>query len=225
MRILTLSLLLVVTSLAWAQPTRFQEGTHYERIESPAEVEDDGRVEVVEVFGYPCPHCHNFQPYIEEWTADLPDYVEFRRVPVIFQRAWEPFARAYYTAEVLDVLEAGHSDLFNALHEEGRRLRTIAELAEFWSDYGISAEEFKKTAGSFAVDSRLRKARSETGSWGVRGTPSVIVDNKWRVSARRGGSYEEMLQVVDYLVDMEAPETVGEEAESIPAEDGDASDS
>lgn len=221
MRILTLSLLLVATTLAWAQPTRFQEGMHYERIESPAEPEADGVVEVVEVFGYPCPHCYNFQPHVEEWVANQPDHVEYRRMPVVFQRAWEPFARAFYTARELEVLEAGHRDLFNAIHEEGRPLRSISDLAGFWSDYGVTAEEFEKTAGSFSVDASLRKGNAQAGKWGIRGTPTMIVDGKWRVSARRGGSYEEMLQVVDYLVGMDAPETAGA-ADSPSAEDGNA---
>lgn len=203
LRILAIALatgLFAATSVS-AQ-SRFVEGTHYERIEGPAAAADDV-IEVVEVFSYMCPHCRNFQPYVGPWEAELPEGVTFRRVPVSFNRSWEPFARAYVTADVLGILDQSHEALFAALHDQRQAMRSMADLAEFHSQFGVDAEQFETTSSSFPVEAALRKGGSELGKWGIRSTPTLVIDGKWRVSPRRGGTFEEMLEVADYLIELE----------------------
>jgi thiol:disulfide interchange protein DsbA len=194
-----LALGLALTVSAHAQ---FQEGTHYDVIEGPSAA-DDGVVEVVEVFSYMCPHCRNFQPYVTPWEKDLPEGVTFRRVPVSFNRSWETFARAYFTADVLDITGESHDALFAALHDERKMFRTMDDLAEFHSQFGVDADQFESTAESFPVVSAMRKSVADLGKWGVRSTPTLVIDGKYRVSPRRGGTFEEMLDVADYLIERE----------------------
>lgn len=217
-KILSALAVLCLAPAAVAQNEQFQEGVNYKPIESPSPVEE-GRVEVVEVFSYACPHCAQFQPYISRWEESMPEYVDYRRVPAVFQPSWEPFAQAYHTANVLGIVEEGHQAMFDALHKERRGLRTLDDLAGFWSEYGVSAEEFKSTAGSFAVDTRMRQGRTEAGRWRITGTPSMVVNGKWRIGAGRefpgNQTFDDIIKVVDYLVAMEAP------ADAEPEETGD----
>ncbi|MGB0514814.1 MAG: hypothetical protein ACPGJE_08245 [Wenzhouxiangellaceae bacterium] len=81
--------------ISCAEAQNFQEGVHYDTIDGPDVADTDGTIDVVEVFSYMCPHCGNFQPYVSQWHEALPENVEFSRAPVIFNRSWEPFARAY----------------------------------------------------------------------------------------------------------------------------------
>jgi len=198
---------LITTVPVAAQP--FEEGTHYERIPGPDVPDADGVIEVVEIFSYTCPHCKTFESYLEPWTGELPDHVEFRRVPIPLGRGGEPFVRAYYTAEILDILEQSHQALFTALHDERRPIRTLDDLAEFHAQFGVEASEFESTAASFPVDSRMRMGNASAGKWGVRSTPTVVVNGKWRIGPRRGGTFDEMLDVVDHLIaqELEAAES------------------
>ena len=41
-----------------------------------------GKIEVVEVFGYWCSHCADFQPLVTAWEAKLPKDVRFSYVPM-----------------------------------------------------------------------------------------------------------------------------------------------
>ena len=200
----TVALAVLALGLAAALPAhaQFQEGTHYERIDGPGSADDDV-IEVVEVFSYMCPHCRNFQPYVTPWEKDLPEGVSFRRVPVSFNRSWEPFARAYVTADVLDITDQSHDALFTAIHDERRPFRTIEDLAEFHSQFGVDADEFESTAESFPVEAAMRKGVADLGKWGIRSTPTLVIDGKWRVSPRRGSTFEELLEVADYLIERE----------------------
>ena len=157
-------------------------------------------VEVVEVFSYMCPHCRTFQPYVGPWHENLPENVEFSGMPVSFSPSWEAFARAYYTAEVLGILDESHNALFAALHDERQPIRTMDDLAEFHTQFGVSAEEFKSTAASFPVESRMRMGNASIGKWQVRSTPTLVINGKYRVGPRRGGTFEELLQVADMLI-------------------------
>lgn len=202
-RLLASALLCAGAALSSPVLAQWSEGTHYEAIGGPDVANEDGEIEVVEVFSYMCPHCRNFQPYVEPWADQLAEGVTFSRVPVTFNRSWEPFARAYETAKVLGILDQSHEALFAALHDERRPLRDLDDLAEFHSQFGVDVAQFESTAGSFPVEAALRKGSAELGKWGIRSTPTLVINGKWRVSPRRGGTFEEMLEVADFLIERE----------------------
>ena len=195
-----LAILFAATAaLAFAGPLQaqeFEEGVHYERISGPDVADTDGVVEVFEIFSYTCPHCKNFEPYLGPWEEALAENVEFSRISI----GPEPLVRSYYTAEVLDILDQSHEALFTALHDERKRFRNMGDLAEFHARFGVKAEQFESTASSFPVVSRMRMGNASAGKWGVRSTPAMVVNGKYRISPRRGGSFDEMLQVVDMLI-------------------------
>lgn len=202
LRFIGLAVVLAGVVFTTSVEAQWTEGTHYEPIDGP-EVASDGEIEVVEVFSYMCPHCRNFQPYVEPWADSLAEGVTFSRIPVTFNRSWEPFARAYETAEVLGILDQSHEALFAAIHDERRPIRNLDDLAEFHSQFGVEADQFESTAESFPVEAALRKGRSDMGKWGIRSTPTLVINGKWRVSPRRGGTFEEMLEVADFLIERE----------------------
>jgi len=171
----------------------------YELIDPPQPTDTPGKVEVLDVFWYGCPHCFSFLPAMEAYEASKPDYVEIRRMPAIFRQNWEIHARAYYTASLLNVVERIHRPLFEAIHNKKQTLDTRESLRAFFIANGADGEAFDKTFDSFAVETLLRKSTVMQGRYGVRGTPSVIVNGKYRVSASLAGGYEQMVQVADAL--------------------------
>lgn len=175
----------------------------YELITPPQPTDTPGKVEVVEVFWYGCPHCFNFLPSMEQFSSNKPDYVAVRHMPAIFRDSWIEHARAYYVAELLGVQEKIHRPLFEAIHLRKLPLDNREELMKFFEKYGVSNEDFNKTYDSFAVESLLRKSQVMQKRYGVRGTPTVIVNGKYRVSGTLAGSPENMLKVIEALVEME----------------------
>ncbi len=210
----------LVSATVLAQP--FEEGTHYQRIDGPgAPVKD--RVEVIEAFAYPCGACRNFLPHITGWEEKLPEYVDLQRRPVPLQQGWELFVLGFYTAQVMGLpFEEAHTAVFRAIHDERRRIRNLEDLAEIYvAGSDVTVESFVNTAQSFAVDSNVRKNRTDLTRFGVRSTPTVIVQGKWRVSPNGFTSYEQMLAAIDFLVEREATElglNVSESVEEVSAE-------
>ena len=118
LRLLITLIVLLSCSLSIAADESFIEGQHYERISPAVKTASAEGIEVVEVFWYGCPHCFDFEPHINEWVGEKAEDIRFRRMPAIFNKSWTPHARAYFTAEILGVLDIIHPSLFKALHEK-----------------------------------------------------------------------------------------------------------
>jgi len=191
----------------------FQEGIEYQRITPavPTSV-GPGKVEVVELFWYGCPHCFHFEPDLLKWLKQKPKNVVFRRVPAALNPAWRVHAQAYYTAQVLGVLDKSHEAMFNAIHRQGMLLNTPDKLADFFTRFGVKPKEFLGVFNSFAVRAKLAEAQGLVRRYGADSVPTIVVDGKYRTNASMaGGSYQRMLQVVDYLI---AKETAAKKQEA-----------
>jgi thiol:disulfide interchange protein DsbA len=205
-------LLPFVISTAWATAD-FVEGVQYKRLASPQPTSAPGKIEVVEVFSYACPHCFHLEPELEEWLKAKPDDVVFVRLPAVFRPEWEPLAKAYFTAEILGVLDKTHEALFEAIHEKNQRFGDEAAMQAFFASRGVSAEDFKKTFDSFAVAVKVNNAKLMTRRYGIEGVPTLIVNGKFSTSGTLAGANEKdlsvkevnerTLKVVDYLVEQE----------------------
>lgn len=159
-----------------------------------------GKVEVVEVFGYTCPHCAHFEPTLEAWVAKQPSYVRFTPVPAAFGGFWDAFARAYFAADILGVAKRSHRAMFEAIHEKQTvPTQNVApeELAAFYAGYGVPQQRFIETYKSQAVDARLDAAREFAKRSKLPGTPAIIVNGRYLIGAR---NYPDMLRMADYLI-------------------------
>lgn len=179
------------------------EGQHYEKLADPVRTSTGDKIEVAEVFWYGCPHCYNFKPLAEAWEADAPDYVNYVRIPAALGRSWEPHARAFYALEAMGEREKVHDALFDALAGERRPLNDGEALADFVADYGVDPEEFLKNYNSFGVNAKMQQAQAKIRGARVTGTPTMLVDGKYTVTASMAGGHEAVLKVVDYLVEKE----------------------
>ena len=195
---------------AAAQQRKWEAGADYALITPPVPTSTGDKVEVAEVFSYACPHCAHFQPYADELKSKLPANAQFVLVPAVFNPSWEPFARAYYTALTLGLVDKTHQALFDAVHRDHLPLTSLDALASWYAGYGdTTAAQFLSTANSFVIDAKLAHAADLVRSYGVEGTPTLVVNGKYRISAssQRGIGFAEMVQIALFLANQEAAKT------------------
>lgn len=160
-----------------------------------------GKVEVVEVFGYTCPHCAHFESTVSAWKAKRTKDVNFVALAAPFGGYWMPYAKAYYSAQELGVTGRTHAAVFKALHEDHAlpiNGATVGELATFYAGYGVDPTTFTQTFDSPKVQARMDQAREFIMRSGVDGTPTMVVNGKYRVTGAR--SFDDALRIVDALV-------------------------
>lgn len=204
-RVLTLLAGLLLASACTAQsgaPAPYTEGNQYVTLPTPSQrFSSEGKVEVVEVFSYGCIHCAQFAPAAEKLRKQLPAGVEFKLLPAPFSAEWLPFARAYYAAKQLGVVERTHMALFDAKFVRHYPINSMDELADFYAREGVDRAEFMRVATSPEATAKLKEDLALIQKWQVDGTPTIVVNGKYRVAAVH--SYDEMVAVTQWLVKRE----------------------
>ncbi|WP_411833290.1 thiol:disulfide interchange protein DsbA/DsbL [Pseudoxanthomonas mexicana] len=164
----------------------------------------DGKIEVAEVFGYTCGGCAQFEPVVSAWKRRLPADVRFVPVPAAFGGYWVPYARAYWAAETLGVVDKTHDAMFNAVHVQ-RSLPvqgvTAEQFAQFYAGHGVDPKTYAATFNSFGIEAKLNRSKQFAMRSRIESTPTMVVNGKYTVSV--GDSYEKMLNTVEHLIAQE----------------------
>jgi thiol:disulfide interchange protein DsbA len=200
---LLLSLLLLGLPAITTAEQAYQAGKDYAVLEQPVRTRDSSKIEVVEVFWYGCSHCYNFEPLVSKWHDSQQADVDFWASPAVWNARMKIHARAFFTAKALGVLEKLHTPLFTTLVVERKPLANQQQVENLFADYGVDRKAFNKIFNSFGINSQVNQADARARSYKISGTPEVIVNGKYRVTASMAGGQVEMLQVVDYLVAQE----------------------
>lgn len=183
----------------------FQAGQHYIVLGEPVATRDPNKIEVVEIFAYTCGHCFNFEPLMRSWKQDQAEDVQVVHMPAIWNRQMEPYARAFYTAQALDIFDRVHLPIFQALHVERKNLRSAEDFAALFAGYGADEEAAVNTFGSFGVTSQVNQAAARARGYRTEGTPELVVNGKYRISSTLDGvsGHGQMLEIASFLVDKE----------------------
>lgn len=165
---------------------------------------EEGMIEVVEIFSYGCSHCHRFEPMLERWLKTKPANVKFVRLPAIFSPTLALYARAFYAAEALGVLDKIHKPFFDAIHVQKKRMNSEAEIAALFAEHGVDQKKFEKAFRSFAVEAKVRRAAELGKRYGVEATPSMVVNGKYITNPGKTNGFQGMINVINQLVKQES---------------------
>jgi thiol:disulfide interchange protein DsbA len=195
--------LLLIASSTMIQAADYKEGVDYKQL-APQPTDTGDKIEVLEFFWYGCPHCYHFEPYISAWKKSKPENVEFVRVPAVFRPDWEVQARTYYALSNMGVIEDLHGKIFDAIHKDKKRLNTKEELTDFVVENGVDRKKFEEEYNSFAVDTMVRKDKKKQSAYKIQGVPSIAVNGKYLTSGSMAGSYDNMIKILNYLIEVES---------------------
>jgi thiol:disulfide interchange protein DsbA len=200
-RILTLALVALGLTAGAAQ-AQLQAGKEYSLLNPPQPSEGGGKVEVLEFFWYGCGHCYKLEPSIEAWVRKMPADVVFKRVPAMPSESWGQMGVIYYTLEAMGQLGTMHKKVFDAIHADNVILSNRKVRDEWLAKNGVDVVKFGEVEKSFAVQSKLSRARQLTGSYKVDGVPMIVVAGKYVTSAAAAGGSDRVMPVVDGLIAM-----------------------
>lgn len=180
------------------------------------------KVEVVEVFSWGCPACNQAHGLVDTMRRALPDYATMAYLPAAFRpdENWVVYQRAFYTAQALGLADKSYDKIFDATWKSGE-LATynlaagrpkpksgwpdINDFAQFYANtYGIDKARFLAVAQSFSVNLKMKRADALVKSYGVGGTPSFVVDGKYRFDFASAGGGAQAIELAKWLAAKEA---------------------
>ena len=182
----------------WSAPV--QEGRHYALVEggAPWQPAKGGRIEVAEVFAYWCGHCARLAPRLEDWKRRQAKDVQLVYVPLPSGRD-DAFARGFFAVQAAGAGDRVHVRLFEAVHQAQAvpKNPTIGELAAWYGQQGLDVRRLQAAMQAPALADRLAAARQFAIRSGVEGTPTLIVDGRYRIL---GDSMAELLDNTDAVI-------------------------
>jgi thiol:disulfide interchange protein DsbA len=172
---LVVALSLLVGSTAFAA---VEMGKDYSLL-NPPQPSDSKKIEVLEFFFYECPHCFHLHPLLAAWEKTMPKDVQLTFVPTIFRDTTEPLARTYYALESLGQIKQLDDPIYQALHVEKVPLYDLNSISDFVAKHGVDSAKFSAAYNSFAIQSKVARAKQMIRSYSINGTPTLVVDGKY----------------------------------------------
>lgn len=211
--IATALLVLAATVLGPAQAQSPVAGKDYTEIQNgrPLDPPAGGTVVVEEFFNYICPACNSFEPTFVAWSAKLPANVKVVHVPATFRADFMQYAKAYYAAEALGLLDKTHRAAYEAIHikrqmpAEGER-PDEEKIAAWYAGYGVSKDEFLGAMRSFGVNIKVNRATEHMQKLRVPSTPTLVVNGRYMV---KGDTWDDMLRIASFLIEKERARIAG----------------
>lgn len=186
----------VAVGLSTVSYANFVEGKDYKVLPNPEKIAGDVIV-VREFFWYGCPHCYTLEPHMQKWAKTRAKDVAFFRTPAAMNPAWEVAARGFYSAQLMGYEDKTHQALFDTIHKDNKRVdKSQQTLADWYATHGVDKAKFNSLYNSFAVTTKIERAKQGAVRYQLTGVPAVVVHGKYVVN----GEDAKVTQVVDYLV-------------------------
>lgn len=160
-----------------------------------------GAINVTEFFSFGCPWCYRLEPALNHWVQQQGVKIHFKKIPVIFNKDWDYYARAYYTAEALSLNATLDPRLFKAILDKKQRLNTQESMVDFLIKNGVN----RATADSAfnhspSIELKIAQSQRAMASCGINAVPAVVFNHKYKTDLQMAGSEERFFAILDYLL-------------------------
>ena len=91
-----------------------------------------------------------------------------------------------------------HLDLFAKKFDQHYPISTLDELADYYATQGVDRAKFLAIATSPEVTQQIKKDLELIQKWGVDGTPTIVVDGKYRSANIK--NFPELVELTKWLV-------------------------
>jgi thiol:disulfide interchange protein DsbA len=200
-RTLLFSFGVAMLGVAQASPSAPVAGKDYTVLPSPQPVDvPAGKIEVLEFMWFGCPHCNEFEPYIEQWKSKQAADVVFKRVPVAFRDDFIPHSKMMLALESLGLADKLTPTIFHEIHVNKDYLLTPEAQADFLAKQGVDKKQYLAAYNSFSVQSNLNRVQQMVSDYKIDGVPTIVVQGKYVTGPASTDSLPGTLQVMDYLV-------------------------
>jgi len=176
--------------------TAAERGKDYTLL-NPQQPTNSSKIEVREFFFYECGHCYHLHPLLAAWEKKIPKDVEMVYVPTMFRPSTEPLARTYYALQSMGKIKQLDDVIYQGIHVQGENLYDLESISNFLGKYGVDRTKLNAAYNSFAVQSKIARAKQMIRTYNIQGTPTLIVDGKYVIS---GLQPPDMIRVLDEVI-------------------------
>lgn len=195
------SMILLCVSLA-SFSADFVAGKDYEIIKQASQVDSIKKaVSVTEFFSFGCPWCYRLEPTITKWAEQHKSKIHFKKIPVVFHKDWEYYAKAYYVSKALSLTSTLDPALFKAILKDKLPLNSDKAMIEFFIHQGVDPTTAKSAFSySTSIEMSVKTGQELMGRYQIKAVPALVVNNQFKTDLQMAKTEERLLAILDFLV-------------------------
>ena len=166
---------------------------HYKLVGNKPESESIKKIVFEEFINFGCSHCNKLHKASKEFRKNYADQIEFIDIPIVFKGQDDSPLRLYYVARKIGKGDLIKDELFNASFIHGVNVFDPGITNYLARSLGIS-KEFQKEKDLQWVNQLIRDGERKSLIYGVRGTPTVIIQQALKMDIGKYGSMDAFLK-------------------------------
>ena len=172
---------------------------HYKLVGNKPDSNSIKKVVFEEFINFGCSHCNKLHKASKEFRKNFANQIEFVDIPIVFKGQDDSPLRLYYVARKIGKGDLIKDELFNASFIHDVNVFDPGVTNYLARSLGIS-KEFQKEKDLQWVNQLIQDGERKSLIYGVRGTPTVIIQQALKMDIGKYGSMDAFLK--------EFPETI-----------------
>lgn len=180
----------------------FVEGKDYERIKTSSVTQPSGtKVSVIEFFSLGCPWCYRVEPHLQQWANQNSKTILFRKVPVIFNKDWEYYAKAYYAAKALSLENSFVPALYKAILQDKLALNSNKAMVDFFAQQGVERATAESAFNhSPSIDMSISRGQAMVAQYHINAVPAFVVQHSFKTDLQMAKTEDRLFAILDFLI-------------------------
>ena len=166
---------------------------HYKLVGNKPESKSIKKIVFEEFINFGCSHCNKLHKASKEFRKKFADQIEFVDIPIVFKGQDDSPLRLYYVARKIGKGDLIKDELFNASFIHGVNVFDPGVTNYLARSLGIS-KEFQKEKDLHWVNQMIKDGKRKSLIYGVRGTPTVIIQQALKMDIGKYGSMDAFLK-------------------------------
>ena len=166
---------------------------HYKLVGNKPESKSIKKIVFEEFINFGCSHCNKLHKASKEFRKNFAEQIEFVDIPIVFKDQDDSPLRLYYVARKIGKGDLIKDELFNASFNHGVNVFDPGVTNYLARSLGIS-KEFQKEKDLPWVNQLIRDGKRKSLIYGVRGTPTVIIQQALKMDIGKYGSMDAFLK-------------------------------
>lgn len=159
------------------------------------------KVSVVEFFSYGCPWCYHLDSALMEWVTQHKERIQFSRIPVVFNKNWIFYAKAYHTLHLLGLEKKLNTVLFHAIQDENRSLMSDSAMIDFLMAQGVDKNLVTSAfEHSTTMDMQIQEDMQAMTQFHISGIPAVVINNQYKLDLKMAQNQERFFKILNFLI-------------------------
>jgi thiol:disulfide interchange protein DsbA len=110
--------------------------------------------------------------------------------------------KLFYALEETGQFANMHRKVFNAIHQQNKRLNSESEVQAFVSASGGDGAKVVEAMKSFGSNTKANRAKQLADAYKIDGVPALGIHGRFYTAASLAGSHERAVAVADFLIQL-----------------------